>query len=215
MDNKVFNQKVKEARNVKRNFSQSFEVIVNFKDIDLKKPANLFDIFFTLPNITPKQKKVCAFVDTDMVDEAKASCDGFVTLDDFQKYAKDKKLTKQLTKDYDFFIAQENVMPKVATTFGRVLGPRGQMPNPKAGAIFSAKTPLKPIVEKFRHTIRTRLLNVPLLQCFVGTESMSDEDVANNASQLMERIVHELPGDVANVRSVYIKTTMGKPVKVR
>ena len=215
MNQKTFEQKIKEARNVKRNFSQSFELIVNFKDLDLKKPEHQVDVFIQLPKSTPKQKKICAFVDSDMNDEAKQQCDGFVTLVDFSHYSKDKKLAKKLANKYDFFIAQANVMPKVATTFGRVLGPRGQMPNPSAGAIFPARAQLTPLVNKFRHTIRARVLKMPSLQCFVGTEAMDDDALAENASHILDQIVNELPGNVANLRSVFIKTTMGKPVKVR
>ena len=215
MDTSVFEKKVKEARNVKRNFSQSFELIINFKDLDLKKPDNQVDVFVRLPQVSPKQKKVCALVDADMVDEAEKHCDGVVQLSDFSHYAQDKKLAKKMAKKYDFFIAQANVMPKVATTFGRVLGPRGQMPNPSAGAIFPAKAQLAPVVEKFRNTIRARVLKMPLLQCFVGTDAMDDKAIAENAAYLLEQVVNELPGDVANLRSVFIKTTMGKPVQVR
>jgi large subunit ribosomal protein L1 len=209
-------ESLKKAREGKqRNFSQSFELIVNLRDLDLKKPEHQVEFYFRLPKATARKKKVCALVDADMVGEAKANCDGFVPLDDFQRFATDKKRLRKLAAEYDYFLAQATVMPKVAAAFGRVLGPKGKMPNPKAGMIFPPKAALKPLCERFRNTVKVSGRKAPILQCLVGTSEMKDEDVAENCAALHEQLVHALPAEAANIRSMYIKMTMGKPVKLK
>jgi large subunit ribosomal protein L1 len=216
MNKKLIAESLAKAReSKKRNFSQSIDLIVNFKDLDLKKPEHQVDFYFHLPKPTEKVKKVCAFVDADMASEAKETCDGVVTLDEFPKFAADKKLMKKLATEYDFFISQATIMPKVATTFGRVLGPKGKMPNPKAGAIFPPKASLKPVVERFRQTVRVNIKMAPILQCLVGTEKMTDEDIAENCATLYDQLIHALPSETANIRTIFMKLTMGKPVKLK
>ena len=91
---------------------------------------NQINLFINLPNKS-KEKKVAAFL------EAKNKFVDTISLDEFKKY-NDKKKLKYLVKKYDFFIAQGSIMPKVAATFGRVLGPAGKMPSPQLGIILNA-----------------------------------------------------------------------------
>ncbi|MBN2454681.1 50S ribosomal protein L1 [Candidatus Woesearchaeota archaeon] len=216
MDKNTVLEALKKAREAKkRKFEQKFDLIMNFRDLDLKKPDHQVDFYTSLPKDTGRSAKICAFVTPDLVEKAKADCDGVVSEDDFQKYAADKKLTRKLAKQYDYFIAQATIMAKVATSFGRVLGPKGKMPNPKAGAVFPPNAPLKPIVARLRKTIRISAKLAPIVQCMVGKESMSDDDVADNLMALYEQVVHHLPNELANVRSAYVKLTMGSAVKLK
>src|SRR3989344_5697755 len=112
----------------KKKFSQSYDLIINLKQIDVK--VNPVDAVVALPHSKGKKAKIVAFVEPQFADLAQKSCDLIIKDVDFPKYA-DKKLVKKLAEDYDYFIAQANLMPKVAATFGRVLGSRGKMPNPK------------------------------------------------------------------------------------
>ena len=198
----------------KRKFKQTYDLIINLKGIDLKKTDNQIDVFAQLHHERGKNVKVCALVGPELKPSSEKFCDNVVLLDDFDKYAKDKKITKKLSKDNDFFIAQANIMPKVAGAFGKVFGPRGKMPNPKAGCIVPPNANLEPLVKKLQNTVRIRILASPLFQCRVGNEDTTDENVVANAMDVYNALIHALPNEKHNVKSIYLKLTMGPSVKV-
>ncbi len=205
--------KSKESK--KRNFSQSCDLIVNLKDIDLKKTENQVDFFAQLPNGTGKPVRVCAFVDPQSVEEAKLIFDEVISSDDFQKFGKEKKLAKRLARKFDFFVAQAGVMPHVATFFGRALGPKGKMPNPKAGCVIPPKGNMRLIKDNLQKTIRVSARTAPVLQCIVGTETMGFEKTAENVANLYDQIIHHLPNEESNVKSALVKLTMGSAFKIK
>ena len=216
MDKKNALDVVKELKKnaVKRKFVQAVDVIVNLQDLDFKKPDHQLDFYVTLPNSTGKKKRIAAFVDADMFDEAKGVCDFVIPLYQFEDYGKDKKRIKKLAKQNDFFIAQSTIMTKIAATFGRVLGPKNKMPNPKAGCVVLPKSNLKPLYEKLQKTVRVLARQKPLLQLTIGREDMPDEQIAENLYAIYDQLIHHLPKERNNVKNMLIKTTMGKPVKV-
>jgi len=204
---------IKNVREIskKRNFDQTFDLIINFKDLDFKK--NNLDVFLTLP--FPKgEAKICAFVGKELEKQAKEHCDEVVVEEDFKKYS-DKKLIKNLAKNYDFFIAQANLMSQIATIFGRVLGPLGKMPNPKLGGVVPGTIPnMKPIVDKFRKSVRLMTKKEPIIKCVIGKENMKDEEIYENFHSVYDHIIHDLPKAEHNIKNVLLKLTMSKPVKV-
>jgi large subunit ribosomal protein L1 len=199
---------------VQKKFVQMVDLVINLQELDFKKPDHQLDFYVTLPYSTGKKKMIAALVDVDMFDDAKAACDTVIPLYQFEEYGKDKKRIKKLAKANDFFIAQATIMPKIAATFGRVLGPKNKMPNPKAGCVVAPKSNLKPLYEKLQKTIRILARQKPLLQLTIGREDMSDDQLAENLYNVYDQLIHHLPKERNNIKNVYIKTTMGKPVKV-
>lgn len=128
---------------------------------------------------------------------------------------KDKKAVKKLAAEYDFFIAQANIMPKVATVFGRVLGPRGKMPNPKAGCVVPPKASLAPLYEKLQNMVRIKAKDKPIVMAVVGDQSLKDEELADNILYAYNQIAHHLPKEEHNIKDAFIKLTMSKPVKIK
>jgi large subunit ribosomal protein L1 len=198
----------------KKKFVQMVDIVVNLQDLDFKKPDHQIDFYITLPHNIGKKKKIAALVDVDMYDDAKTACDFVIPLHQFEEYAKDKKKTKKLTKQYDFFIAQSTIMTKIAATFGRVLGPKNKMPNPKAGCVVLPKTNLKPLYDKLQKTVRVLARTKPILQISIGREDMTDEQLAENLSLVYDQIIHHLPKERNNLKNLFIKTTMGPAKKV-
>ena len=196
----------------KKNFKQGIDLIITFKDIDMKKTDNQLTLFANVP-YPPKEFKICALVGPEMKEEAKPA-DKVVLLDEFERYKTDKKASKKLSNEFDFFVAQSNLMAQVAAAFGRILGPKGKMPNPKAGGVVLPKTNLKPIVEKLKKTIKLTSRNTSMVQCSIGKEDMDENKVVENAVTIYNQVLHAMPQEKNNIKEVMLKLTMSKPVRV-
>lgn len=198
----------------KRNFKQSFDMVFTLTKLDLKKQDNHIDFFQTLHFSRGKEIKICALVGPELMEQAKAECKTAILVDDFDRYAKDKKAVKKLAEEHDYFIAQANIMPKVAASFGRVLGPKGKMPNPKAGCVVPPNANIKALVNKLQKTIRVLVKTALMVQAVVGNEDMPEEEVADNMATLYEGVISHLPGGKSNLKHVLFKLSMGKPMKL-
>ncbi len=215
MNKEAIINSIKKVRELskKRNFDQTFDLVINLKEIDLKKSEENINTLIPLPFPKGKKPKVCAFVGPELQTSAKALFDKTILTEEFPKYS-DKKLIKQLASQFDYFIAQANIMPNVATTFGKVLGPKQKMPNPKFGCVVPPTADLKPLAAKLEGSVRLQTKNEPILKCAVGKESMKDEEIQQNILTIYNNIAHSLPREEGNIGSVYLKLTMNKPLKI-
>jgi large subunit ribosomal protein L1 len=216
MESKIIieTRKSAKAEAKKRNFTQKVDLVINLKDLDLKKNANHVDFYTELKHPVGKKMKICALVGIELFDEASKVCDFVISQTEFPKYVLDKHLAKKITEEYDYFIAQADLMGKVAQTFGRIFGPRGKMPNPKAGCVVPPKTNLQPIYDRLQKTIRITAKKDPIIHLMVGNEDMKEEDLAENIDMTYDQLIHHLPGETNNVKSVFVKLSMGKPIKL-
>ena len=196
-----------------RKFTQSVELIVNLKEINLKNPDEQVEFFMQAPNPVGK-KKVCGIVGGELEADSKKVFDFTITQAELDKYKTDKIASKKLANEYDFFVAQANIMGQIAGAFGRVFGPRGKMPNPKAGCVVPPKAALQPLYDRLQDTVKVSAKKVPMIQLVVGNAGMSDEDLAANIAYFYDQVEHHLPKERHNVKSVYLKFTMSKPVKL-
>lgn len=194
----------------KRNFKQSFDLIVHLRDLDLKKPEQQVEFFLNLPHSKGKVNKVCAFVGPELLDDAKTCCDGVYREMDFTQYIKDKKGAKKLSAQYDVFIAQANLMGKVAAAFGRILGPRGKMPNPKSGAVVPPKGNIKQVTERMKNIVKFSAKQRLTAHVPVGSEEMSDADIKENIESFHKTLINALPSRENNLKGMRLKLTMGK-----
>lgn len=206
-----FEDKIKEAllklreESKERKFDQTVDFIINFQKYSVKK--NPINLFVSVPHKS-KDKKIAAFLesDSDYIDT--------ITLNDFKKY-NDKKELKNLVNKYDFFIAQASVMPKVATTFGRVLGPAGKMPSPQLGLMLNAdEKSVAELKEKINTSVKIRVkessVKVP-----VGKYSMKEDEVLENIVAIYNEIIKALPREKENIKNLEVKYTMSKPIKIQ
>lgn len=215
MEKADFQKALEELKNKapKRNFKQTIDLILNLKDLDLKKPEQQMDVWAQLPHALPKKKRVAALVGPELAEQARQYCDTVVTHENFKKFD-DKKLIKKLARDHDYFIAQANLMPDVAKTFGKVLGPRSKMPNPKAGCVVPPNANLAPIIDRLQKTLHLTAKTQLSIKCAVGTEEMLPEQVIENATTVYNTVVNALPQEERNIKNVMLKLTMSKPVQV-
>ena len=195
---------------VKRKFSQSIDLVVKLREVDLKKPENRINESISLPNPPDKPLKICVIASGDLGTRAKtAGADMLVGRSDMDNLGKDKKAARKLAQDYDFFIAEAPLMPLVGRALGSFLGPRGKMPTP-----VPPTAPIEQIVSGHRKMVRVRMREQPVLQCRVGTENMPDEKLVENIQAVFSRIEQKLERGVKNVGEILVKTTMSKPVKI-
>ena len=199
---------IKEAKTTKqRKFKQSLELIMNFKDIDVKKGFALNEVI-QLPK-TSSPATVCVMATGDMSQKAKAAkADSVIGTEELDKFAANKRESRKFINKYDFFLADTKVMPVVGKTLGQLLGPRGKMPTPVP---FDA--PIESFLQRFRSSIKVRTRASLSLSCKIGDESMEDADLAINAHAVLSAVEKKLPNGERNIKRVMIKTTMGKPIK--
>jgi len=215
MDKKDIIKALKEARegSKKRNFSETVELVISFKNLDLKKPDQQLDFYMNIKHPW-KELKVCGLVGEELIDSSKKVLYKTLTEADFESYKKDKKKIKTLARECDIFVAQANLMPKVAATFGRYFGPLNKMPNPKAGCVVPPNANLEAVKEKLNKQISIKVKTTPVLQMGIGKDSFKDEDMAEDVMAIYDQIVHRLPAEVQNIKSMYVKLTMGKSVRL-
>ena len=216
MNKKAILDSIKKLREIskQRKFPQTLDVFINLSKIDLKKNTEQkIDLFLQLPKETGKKPKICALVGKDLATKAKIF-DRVILNDEFDSFAKDKKVLKKLAREYDYFVAQANLMAEIGAKFGKALAPIGKMPNPKAGCIVPPTADLEPLLKRLQSTARLQTKDQPSIKTIAGTESMSDEDLAENINLILNTVTHELPQEKANIKSLLIKFTMSKSVEV-
>ena len=200
----VFNQ-ISATKKMK--FKQSLELIINFKDIDVKKGFAINEVV-QLPK-TNSPATVCVIATGEMSQKAKAAkADSVIGNEELAKFEANKRESRKFINKYDFFLADTKIMPTVGKALGQLLGPRGKMPTPVP---FDA--PIDAFLARFRTSIKVRTRASLSISCKIGDESMEDSDLATNAFAVLNTIEKKLPNGEKNIKKVMIKTTMGKPVK--
>ncbi len=210
---KTITNAIKEAKekSKKRNFTQSFELVINLKDIDMKSPEGKIQERIELPHSAlEKPNKICVIATGELALKAKkAKADLVIGRDELKKLAGKKKDLRKVANEYDFFLAEAPLMPLVGKILGPALGPRGKMPMPVPPTVAIAG-----LMKKYRKMIFVRMRNQPIIRCRVGTESMNEEKIAENVQTVLKTIEGKLKRGIKNIKTVYLKTSMGAPVKI-
>ncbi|RLI29239.1 50S ribosomal protein L1 [Candidatus Bathyarchaeota archaeon] len=193
-----------------RGFKQSIELIVNLRDLDLRRPENRIIGLMELPHPPNKPVKVCVFASGELYTKAKKlGVDLILTRDDLERIAKDKRQAKKIAKNHDFFVAEASLMPLIGRMWGVYLGPRGKMPTP-----VPPTADIESILERLRRTVRIRVRNQPVVQLRVGTEDMDSKQIAENINAALNWIIDRLPKGLTNIKDVYLKGTMTPSFRV-
>ena len=203
---------VKEAKEQSkpRNFTESVDVIINIRDLDVRKPENRFNEEVTLPNGRGKDVNIGVIADGELIVQAKdAGLDTVINKGDLEEFGKDRKAVKKMANSVDFLVAQADMMPLVGRFLGPVLGPRGKMPKPVPASI-----KLDPLLERLRNTVKVGVKQQASIQVVVGSQDMSDEDIAENVETVLTVLDRNLEKGRSQIKSMFIKTTMGPVVRV-
>ena len=203
---------VKEAKEQSkpRNFTQSIDIIINIKDLDVKKPENRFDEEVALPNGRGKDINIGVIGDGELAVQAKnAGIDLVLSKEDLEELGKDRKAAKKMANITDSFVAQADMMPVVGRFLGPILGPRKKMPKPVPASI-----KLDPLLDRLQSTIKVGVKQQPSIQVLVGTQDMDDQAIAENIETVLAVLDRNLEKGRNQIKSMFIKTTMGSVVRV-
>ena len=192
-----------------RKFQQSIELILVFKDIDVKKGFAINETI-QLPKKMSKSASVCIIAAGDLGIKAKnAKADRVMNEAELIQLGKNKRESRKVINKYDFFLADTKLMPTVGKVLGQLLGPRGKMPTP-----IPFNAPVEALLERFRTSVGVKVKGSLSLSCKIGEESMEDADLAANANAVAAIIEKKLPNGDKNIRKIMIKTSMGKAIRL-
>jgi len=186
----------------KRNFVQRYDLIVNLKELDLKKAENKVDEIFSLPKGTGKDNSISIFSESHKIEGCR-----IINSSEIEDLARNKKDLKKLINETDFFLSEPKLMPIVGKHLGKFLAPRGLMPKLIIGDVDK-------MIRNSKNGIRILADKQPIIHTVVGSEKMDDKDVEENIRALITFLQKRLPKGKNNIKNIYLKLTMGKPIKL-
>ncbi len=188
----------------KRKFTETVELAINLRDVDLSVPKNRIQDDIILPNGRGKAIRVCVIGGGELALKAKDVADLVITPEELQTIADNKKQAKKIANSIDYFIAEAPLMAVVGKRLGVVLGPRGKMPKPIPPGVDPSN-----MIDALRRTVSVRTKDKMTFHAPVGTTEMPIEQLADNIETLLKRIEVKLEKGRMNIASSYVKTTMG------
>jgi large subunit ribosomal protein L1 len=203
-------QALSEQNNPKRNFKQSVELIVTFKEVDMKKGELKLREIVALPKTPSKPKNVVVVPSFEQIESAKkAEPNVLLPKEDLQKLLGQKRAIKKLAINNDWFLIAQDSMALSGRILGPALGPRGKFPTP-----LPTSSEITEYVLRFKRSTLVKTKDQPQTQTFIGTEDQKPEDLAENASAVLSAIENKIKGPSV-IKAIYIKTDMGKPVEIK
>ena len=211
MVNEKLIEVVKKIRDTKkRNFKQSFDLAINLKNIDLKKPENRIKTEVILKNGLGKENIVGVIVDSLLPQTNNIENIVLIKKDQLAGLGKNKKESKKIAKQCRYFLAEAPLMPLVGKNLGPVLAPRNLMPLP-----IPPNANLGAMVNEKRNVLKIQLKEAPTIHVGVGTEDMDDQKIAENIDTVIKNVISKLPKGKEQIKNYVIKLTMGKPIKFK
>lgn len=200
------------SKREKKNFVQSIELIINLKDIDVSKPEKRFTETIELPRgLDGKPRKIAIIASGAIALEASRSTnvDKVFEKAEVEALIGNKKAAKKIAREYDYFLVEPSLMPIAARALGAALGSLGKSPVP-----IPPNINIDNLAARYKRSVTVRLRKIPQVSCMIGTENMHVSELIENANEVINRVVEKLERKWANVKSIYIKTTMGQPIKL-
>jgi large subunit ribosomal protein L1 len=192
-----------------RNFTESVDLAINLRDLDLNDPSNRVDESIVLPAGTGQETTIVVIAEGETAVRAEDVADDVLSGDDLADLGDDDDAAKELAGETDFFVAEEALMQDVGRYLGTILGPRGKMPTP-----LSPDDDVVEVVERMKNTLQLRSGDRHTFHALVGAEATSAEEIADNIDVILRRLYADLEKGPQNVDTVYVKTTMGPAEEV-
>ena len=195
---------VKETATAKFNESVEISIVLG---VNPKKSDQMVRGSVSLPNGTGKERKVLVFAVGDKENEAKESGADYVGGDEYIEKIKNGWI------DFDAVVAQPEMMPKVGK-LGKILGPRGLMPNPKTGTVTNN---IGNVVKEIkRGKVDFKMDKTGNIHSIIGKVSFPVDALYNNIKEFIQEVMRVKPSTVKGtyIKAVYLSSTMGPGIKV-
>lgn len=195
------------CKTAKAKFDETIEIHVRL-GVDSRHADQQVRGAVVLPNGTGKKVRTLVFAKGDKAKEAEEAGSDFVGAEDYME-----KIQKENWFDFDIIIATPDMMGIVGR-LGKVLGPKGLMPNPKAGTV--TMDVAKAVAEAKAGKIEYRLDKTNIIHCPIGKASFGPEKLNENFSTLMGAIIKAKPAASKGqyIKSCVIASTMGPGIKI-
>ncbi|RQG91408.1 50S ribosomal protein L1 [Natrarchaeobius halalkaliphilus] len=190
-----------------RNFTETVDLAINLRDLDLNEPSNRVDESVVLPGGTGQDTRIVVIAEGETGVRAEEAADDVLSESDVADLDDDE--AKDMADETDFFIAEEAMMQDIARHLGTILGPRGKMPDP-----LSPDDDVVETVNRLKSTVQIRSGDRRTFHTLVGAEDMNAEDIADNIDVILRRLHADLEKGPQNIDGVFVKTTMGPSVEV-
>lgn len=192
-----------------RGFTESVELAINLKNIDMNKPQNRLKEELVLPSGLGRTAKTAVFARGEVAMQAeKAGADLVIPPEEISELGKDKKRARALAKEYDFFVAEASMMPNIGKNLGPILAPRGKMPTP-----LPPEANVAQLLDRLKKTVKLTSKDKITFHLMIGRADMSVDELTKNLDAVIKRLKSKVDMN-NNVKSIYVKTTMGPPVRV-
>jgi len=205
-------QKMRET-SPKRNFTEAVEIQIAIKDVDLKKPENRIRTRVKLPYPIADKDKIVFFADDPHIPPLRQlqNPDEVTIIDKakIEEFSSNLRQFKKIARKNRIFLSSATLMGLIGKYFGRILSPRNKMPLP-----VGITDDVVSHINDAKRTVSIRLHKTPTIHAKVGHVNMKDEELAENIVSFILSVKNKLPKGWRNIRSIYIKTTMGPPIKV-
>merc|ERR1711872_928072 len=192
----------------KRNFLETVDLQIGLKNYDPQKDKR-FSGTVKLRHIPKPKMQVCILGDQAHCDEAKSKGMPFMSVDDLKKLNKNKKLVKKLAKKYDAFLASESLIKQIPRLLGPGLNKAGKFPT-----MLTHSDDMVAKVNDIKATVKFQMKKVLCLNVAVGNVGMTEDQIVQNLNLSINFLVSLLKKNWQNVRSLYIKSTMGAPQRL-
>merc|ERR1719438_420978 len=186
-----------------RKFVETIDLQIGLKNYDPQKDKR-FSGTVKLRHIPRPKFSVCVFGDQQHCDEAKAKGLPHMSADDLKKLNKQKKLVKKLAKKYDAFLASESLIKQIPRLLGPGLNKAGKFP-----ALLTHGDDIDAKIIDLQSTIKFQMKKVLCLSVAIGNVAMTEDELVQNIHLAINFLVSLLKKHWQNVRSLYIKSTMG------
>jgi len=205
MEQKI-NQAIKDALSnaPKRKFVESVDITFTIRDVDLKNPTNRIKEEIRLPSGRGRELKIAMFAASEAATKAKAAGLTVFSPQDIEDLGGNKGSAKKVANSYDFFLSEVPHMGLIGRYLGVVLGPRGKMPRPVPPTLDPGV-----IAAGLMSTVVVKSGDKTTFHTAFGTANQSEEELQANAMAVYNRVISKLERGLGNIRSLYIKTSMG------
>jgi large subunit ribosomal protein L10Ae len=191
-----------------RNFTETIELQIGLKNYDPQKDKR-FSGTVKLPYLPRPRMRFCLLGDAAHCDQAAKIGLECMDVDALKKLKKNKKLVKKLAKKYHGFLASESIIKQIPRLLGPGLNKAGKFPT-----LVTHQDSLEEKVANVKSSIKFQLKKVLCLGVAVANADMSDKEVYINTQTAVNFLISLLKKNWQNVRSLYLKTTMGAPYRL-